>query len=302
MDASLAVVLLGHGTPGSLDDVPAFLANIRRGRAVPAELVTEVRRRYAAIGGRSPLLEISRSIATKLSSRTGAAVHVAMRSWQPLIADVLAELVSSGVRTVLSLPLAPYSPESYHAVVKTFAEANAARLGVIEAPAWHMSPPWIEGLERRVRAAMDSATSHGRTGLIMTAHSIPTHVVDAGDPYPRRVRETFNAIASRVGVSGTARLAFQSQGMTSDPWLGPDLHTALSEVRASGCDCVVVAAIGFPTDHVEVLYDLDIEACGWAESMGLHFVRAKSLNDADELIDALTQVVDSCVAATATPR
>jgi ferrochelatase len=292
--SSRAVLLVSHGTVERLEDLAAFVTNVRRGRAPQAELVAEVRRRYEAIGGGSPLNRTSAALAQKLNARLGVRVAWANRLWSPYVREVLAELAGAGVRRVGVVPLAPFSAHVYAA------DASAAAAGhkveVSCAPAWGGHAKLVAAFAARVEAAVAQVRDLARASLLLTAHSLPQSVIDAGDPYERDVRAAAEAVATeasqRVGKSLRWTLAFQSQGLGGPglKWLGPDLATALDEAAARGEEAVVVAAIGFLADHVETLYDLDIEAAARARDRGLTLVRARSLDDSDDLVDLLADL------------
>ncbi|HEU4408859.1 MAG TPA: ferrochelatase [Polyangiaceae bacterium] len=296
MSPPSGVLLSAHGTVTDPDDIPAFLQNIRRGRPTPQAIVDEVRHRFHAIGG-SPLLATTRGVAEALASRLGAPVFVGMRLWHPYIAEALDEAERRGVRRLLSLPLAPQSTHVYNDAVR---EALAARRAegrpvpeLVEAPPWGLEPLLVGAFAEAVGEALArfEPGERGRVGLALSAHSLPKRVIDAGDPYERQFREMADAVAARVGHPGPTLVAFQSQGMDGGEWLGPDLPRAFAELRARGAEHVVVAAIGFLSDHVETLYDLDVDAPRLAREAGFgRFERAPSLNLRPAFLDALEAV------------
>lgn len=284
-----AILCTCHGTVDRVGDIPAFLANIRRGRPTPPEIVKEVTHRFEAIGG-SPLMRITEEQARGLEARVGVPVRVAGRLWKPYPDEVLARMKDEGVTRVVSLPLAPQSVDVYHAGVK---EA-AAKLGLEVAcvPSWGLEPALIDAFVEVVGEGLARFESARDVGVILSAHSLPKRVIDMGDPYERDFRAMAERVAERVRASGNAVwIAFQSQGMTGDAWLGPDLPATFAEVLASGRSSALVAPIGFVADHVETLYDLDIEAPKLAEKAGLaRFERAPALNARPRFLDALASV------------
>src|SRR5258705_10274033 len=289
------VLLLGHGTVENLDDLPGFLSNIRRGRPSPPELVQEIRRRYEAIGG-SPLLTISRALAREVEARLAARVHVAMRFWHPFAKDVLADIASAGCRELAVVPLAPYSGHVYAGEMQRVADELGKSGG---APPQLCSAP-TGGIERLLvdafTASLGDALARLPAGrrdaahVLFTAHSLPLAVVKQGDPYPGEVRATAEAVAARAGLTNPWRVVYQSQGATPDPWLGPDVRESLAAVAAEGAADVVFCPIGFLSDHIEILYDLDIEAKAQAEQAGLAFSRTASLNSSPALAEAIAAV------------
>jgi ferrochelatase len=289
------VMLLGHGTVSDEADIAPFLGNIRRGRPSPPELVEEITRRFREIGG-SPLLRISRELAFALEAEIGRPVHVAMRFWHPFLKDVLHEVAASGCRELTVVPLAPYSGSLYAAEVKRAGDQLAA--GGVAVPRLLCSPSW--GTEPRLIEAFSAALTQtlaqlpperrARARVFFTAHSLPLAVIRQGDTYAAEVEATAQAVASFAKLAEPVRVVYQSQGATSDPWLGPDVHTTLREAAAEGVRDVVLCPIGFLSDHVEVLYDLDIEAKQWAAALGVTLVRTASLNTAPGLVGALAAV------------
>lgn len=286
------VLLVAHGTVTDLDDLPAFLQNIRRGRPAPPELLSELRHRYQTIGG-SPLLEITRAQAAALSKRLDAPVLVGMRLWRPTVEDVLRGIAGLRLRRLCVLPLAPFSVGVYWAAAQASIEAVRGELGpstpeLVPTEPWGTEPAFIDGLAAGIRAHLvDDAK---RTRVVLTAHSLPTQAIRAGDRYETEFRACAAAVSQRLGVESV--VAFQSQGADGCDWLGPDLKGALEAERRAGTERVVLAPIGFPAEHVETLYDLDVEAAEWARELGLELVRVPALNDDPSLVAALAAVAE----------
>lgn len=303
-----AVLLFAHGTVDALDELPEFLANIRRGHPAPPELLAEVRRRYEAIGGSSPLNRINRELATKLAARLGVAperVRLANRLFRPYPKDVLAELARTGARRVIVVPLAQHSSQVYGEAAKQAATDAKLDIGITPAPNWGRLPALTDAFARSIVSVLEEVPEAERahTALLLTAHSLPVSVIEAGDPYEKELRASAEDVAARArelapGGFAEHAVAFQSQGMSTGPggrpmaWLGPDLRASMEALRARGMRRIVVAPIGFLADHVEILYDLDIEARSWADEMGLVLRRAPSLNASDALVEALVAVVN----------
>ncbi len=288
-----AVVAVSHGTVDDLADLPGFVTNVRRGRPAPAELVAELRRRYEAIGG-SPLNRINAQVAAKLAARLGVPVVPANRLWHPFVREVFADLAGRGTRRVVLLPLAQHSTHVYAEDAKRAAEATGLALACV--PAWGGQGDLTAAFATRIVASLGAPHDAARTTVVMTAHSLPRSIVDAGDPYERDVRASAAAIGAavreRVGSVRT-EVAFQSQGMAGPApveWLGPDLRAALDDARQHGAQRVLLAPIGFLADHVEVLYDLDVEARAMAAERGMAFARAPSLNADDDFVSVLANV------------
>jgi ferrochelatase len=292
--SAAAVVVVSHGTVDNPDDLAAFVANVRRGRPAPPELIAELRRRYDAIGG-SPLNRINAQLAAKLARRLGVRVASANRLWRPFVRDVFAELAGQGVRRIVLAPLAQHSTHVYAEDATRAAEATGVELASV--PAWGRRADLTAAFARRIAAELLASPEASRTTLVMTAHSLPSSVIAAGDPYERDVRASADAIGAAVRARAARDIptlvAFQSQGMAGPAqteWLGPDLCAALDGARQRGAARVVFAPIGFLADHVEVLYDLDVEARAMATERGLEYARAPSLNADDDFVDVLVAV------------
>lgn len=293
-----AVLLCHHGTVESLDDIPAFLANIRRGRPAPAELVAEIRHRYERIGG-SPLMRDARAVAAALAERLGMEVAVAGRLWDPYPGAVLEALAARGVTRVLSLPLAPQSVAVYHAAVREAAQRLSAPLEVALAPAWGLEPALLRGFDETIRegVARLGAPAGARVAVVLSAHSLPTRVIAGGDAYETDFRAMAEAVAAPLRADGLeVAVAFQSQGASSEPWLGPDLPETFARLVAAGLQDVLVAPIGFMGEHVETLYDLDVEAPLLAARAGVaRFGRAAAVGSRPAFVDALEAVARRCL-------
>ncbi|WP_394827005.1 ferrochelatase [Pendulispora albinea] len=302
-----AAILFSHGTVERLDELPAFVTNIRRGHAPPPEVVEELVRRYTAIGGRSPLGDITRELAKKVEAAVGLPTRMAMRMWHPYPEEVLAELVEDGIERVLVVPLAQHSTPAYAQAMQRAAEKLQKPLEIRCASNWGTSPSLTAAFAASIGEALAQLPEPTRaaTVLVMTAHSVPTSVLRAGDPYERDVRASAEAIAATLASSAPNAagapassgqaiphlVAFQSQGMGGGEWLGPDLPSTLDAIAARGHRHVLFAPIGFLSDHVEVLYDLDIEAAEWARTRGLTTSRAASLNASPAFVETLAAII-----------
>jgi ferrochelatase len=287
MPARTAVLLTAHGTVAHLEELPAFLSRIRGGRPVSPELLAETQRRYALIGG-SPLLRVTEEQAAMLERRIGVPVFVGMRLAEPSIDAALARARERDIERLVVLPLAPFSVHVYGAAAEA-ARSRLAESGV-NPPALLLAEAWgQEGSFVRAHAAAIRPHLRPAARLVLTAHSLPLVALRSGDPYERQVRECAEAIGRELGTP--FELAFQSQGADGGEWLGPALKSALEQAKQGGAEHVVVAPFGFLSEHVETLYDLDVEARGWAEALGLGWTRVPALGRAEGLIDALANVV-----------
>jgi ferrochelatase len=284
---SVAVLLSCHGSVDDLADLPAFLQNIGRGRPAKPEVLAEVTRRYRHIGG-SPLMRTTAAQAAALEERLGVPVRIAGRLWRPYPAEVVPELAAGGTRGLVSLPLAPQSVHVYHPQVVEAAAAHGVR--VAEVPSWGLEPALVDAFLETIAEAQRSLAEPAP--VVLTAHSLPLRIIAGGDPYERDFRAMAEHVRQRLAESGTeARIAFQSQGMTGDAWLGPDLPATFAALAAEGARAVLLAPIGFLADHVETLYDLDVEAPALAAKAGIAaFARAPAVNVRPRFVDALEAV------------
>ena len=287
-----AALLLAHGTPDSLDEMPEYLTRVRGGRPPSPELVQEMRGNYAAIGGRSPLTDLTRAQAEALGRELGDGIRVyfAMRNWKPFIPDVLAAAVADGCTDMTAVPLAPqYSTLSVGKYRQAVEEARPPGLKVRFVESWHDHGGLIEAFAETVREARALRPA---AAFVFTAHSLPVSAVRKGDPYPDQVAATAALVAARAGLP-RFRLAWQSAGRTPEPWIVPALEETVAELAREGVTEVVVAPIGFVSDHTEVLYDIDVAAADAARRLGMNLSRTVSLNTSPTFIRALADVVRS---------
>jgi len=295
----VAVLLMAHGTPESLDDMTEYLTRVRAGRPPSDPLIAEMRHNYEAIGGRSPLTAISRQQAEALQARLGPSIPVwlGMRTWHPFIADALRPLAGSGIERVIGIPLAPqFSTLSVQKYVEAATAALPPGIHFDCVQSFHDHPLLIEAFAERLRAALPAGGPDAGEALLFTAHSLPERVVRDGDPYAREVAETARLVAARAGVSGY-QLAWQSAGRTPEPWVGPDISVVIRERAAHGTRRVLVAPIGFVCDHTEILFDIDVQAAATARGCGVALRRTESLNVLPRFIDALADLVQRALAA-----
>lgn len=296
-----AVLMIGFGGPERPEDIRPFLENVTRGRRIPPARLEEVAHHYERIGGKSPLNELTFRQAEALRARLEAQgcplpVHVGMRNWRPFLTETVRRMSEAGVARAIGLITAAQQSESsweqYQRNVADAVAQTGVTLTVEYAPPVFDHSGFIEAAARRVQECLDQIPEVHRpkSPLVFTAHSIP-----ASDPFTERYVGQFNTsarlVAERLNHS-TWRLVYQSRsGRPQDPWLGPDVNDALRQLARDGVAHVVVAPIGFVCDHVEVLYDLDIEAAQTAKEAGIALFRAKTVNDDGGFIEALTDVV-----------
>jgi ferrochelatase len=301
-----AVLMIAFGGPQAQPDIRPFLANVLRGRRVSEGRAEEVAHHYEVVGGRSPLTELTEAQAEGLRQRLAAAgtplpVFVGMRNWHPYLADTLESMARAGIRRAVGFIAAAYRSYSsctqYRENVRD-ARAQLARAGlpdveVTYVPDWSSHPLFIDANASRVSAAMARLESRVRDDaqLVFTAHSIPESMA-ARYPYREQFEETARLVANRVRRNQRHATVYQSRsGRPEDPWLGPDICDYLRRARAGGLEAAVLSPVGFICDHVEVLYDLDVEAAEVCREIGLPMVRAQAVNDHPLFLDMLGDVV-----------
>jgi ferrochelatase len=280
---------MAYGTPRNPGEVEAFYTDIRGGRLPSPQLLANLQARYEAVGGRTPLLEITRRQASALEQALGPGyrVFIGMKHWHPYIHQTAAEMEAAGVEEGVALALAPhYSTLSVGAYVQAVREAGSGiRWRFVES--WHLQPAFVEAVAERVRAA---SQGFDPDVVVFTAHSLPKRILDTGDPYADQLTATAEAVATRLNQPDW-RFSFQSAGATPEPWLGPDILQTIDQLAGEGVRRALVAPIGFISDHLEILYDLDIQARKRADEHGLELRRTESLNADPKLIDALKAAV-----------
>ncbi len=292
-----AVLLLAHGSPESPDDVPEFMKYITGGRPVPDAVIEEVRHRYSLIG-KSPLTEISRAQAEGVQRELGMPVYLGMRNWRPFIGDAVREMMAAGVDQVLAICLAPQNSSTstglYRKALMAEMEPEIAVQFVEE---WHDHPLLIQAFAENLEPVLHRAAEElgAPAPVIFTAHSVPTRTIQAGDPYEQQAKETARLVGEKVPGLDPELLhfAFQSQGMSGGPWLGPTAESKILELKKQGHRGVVIAPIGFGCDHVEILDDIDIGFRRFADEQGMKLWRPESLNASPTFILALARLASS---------
>jgi ferrochelatase len=289
-----AVLLIAFGGPTRPEEIRPFLENVTRGRRIPPERLEEVAHHYELIGGRSPLNTLTFRQADGLRRLLGRTpVYVGMRNWEPYIARTLAQMALDGARRAVAVILAPHANESsrerYVDAVHEGCRALGPRAPVVDyVGSWNVHPLFVEAVAEQVRAAREGL--HGDARVVFTAHSIPVAAA-ARSPYVAELEATARAVAARLGQPPW-ELAYQSRsGGPRDPWLEPDVNATLQRLALEGAPAAVVAPIGFVCDHVEVLYDLDVEARATAAKLGLPFARAATVNDHPLFLRMLAELV-----------
>jgi ferrochelatase len=287
------VLLMAHGTPASMAEMPEYLKLVRGGRPASDELVAEMRHNYEAIGGRSPLTDITLAQADALRARLGPSMPVAvgMRNWTPFIKTAVEDLAAQGVTRIVGIPLAPQF--STLSVQKYYDAANASLPEGVTLAAvkpYHDHPLLLDAFAERLQEAAPRPDEL----VVFTAHSLPTRVIEAGDPYADEVATTARGVAERAGVKKYVR-AFQSAGRTAEPWIGPTIAEMLDEQSGNGVRKFLAVPIGFVCDHTEILFDIDVQAARDARELSTTLRRTASLNTSPTFIALLEDLVRSMV-------
>jgi ferrochelatase len=295
-----AILLLAHGSPESPADIPEFMKHITGGRPVPDAVMKEITHRYSLIG-KSPLTEITMRQAEALQAGLALPVYVGMRNWKPFIRDAVQQMVGNGINKVVAICLAPQnSSTSVGLYSKALADERKPGLAVQFVESWHDHPLLIQAFAEQLEPVWRQASAEIGSALpvIFTAHSVPMRTISTGDPYEKQTKETAQLVGRRItGLTPELQhFAFQSQGMSGGPWLGPTVESAMLEMKKQGHNGVVIAPIGFVCDHVEVLYDIDIGFRQFAREQELKLWRPESLNTSPTFIAALAKLASTRLA------
>jgi ferrochelatase len=298
--SSPAVVLMAYGSPDRLADVPAYYADIRGGRPVRPELVESLVERYRALGidddadRPSPLNAVTERTRAALQSALGVPVHTGMRHWQPRISHAVDASLAGGADVVVGLVLAPHwSSLSIARYEELFDDAVSGRAATRFVREWGDEPGLVALLADRVRARLDERSAH----VVFTAHSLPARILESGDTYERALHHTSRLVAGAAGVGDDWSFAYQSESPTGEPWLGPDILDHLDALAALGLRDVLVCPVGFVSDHLEIAWDIDVEAADRARELGLGLRRIEMPNDDAALVDVLAGLVRRELAA-----
>ncbi len=318
-DTPVGVLLMAYGTPNTPDEIEPYYTDVRGGRPPTPQLLAELQERYRRVGGRTPLLEISRAEAAGLQQALDAdhpghyRVYLGMKHWHPYLEEPVRQMEADGVSEAIAVALAPhYSRISIGGYIERIEKAQAklarerqemtgsgdaaaqpTRFTYVES--WHDEPLFWEALAGQVRevwAAKFADDERERVVVIFSAHSLPQRILEWGDPYPRELLATAEGVAGLLGLPRERwDFAFQSAGRTPEPWLGPDILTKIRELAERGERSLLVCPVGFISDHLEILYDIDIECQQLASDLGIHLERIEMLNARPSLIAALKAVV-----------
>ncbi|HET6816133.1 MAG TPA: ferrochelatase [Mycobacteriales bacterium] len=296
--ARVGVLVMAYGTPRDREDIETYYTDIRRGRTPTPELLADLVRRYDALGGTFPLRAITDAqvdaIRSALVGRTGTDYVVALGTKHsvPKVEDGVRLLADEGVDRAVGLVLAPhYSRFSVGEYAERAAKAGAERGVTVDTiQSWHLLPAYVDFVTSAVRDALAKVPAGSE--VVFTAHSLPERILTTGDPYPQQLRETAETVAARLQLDSWS-VGWQSAGRTPEPWLGPDVLEIVRTRASAGAPGLVVSACGFVADHLEVAYDLDIEAATLAAELGLPFARTASVNADETVMSALADLVSN---------
>lgn len=306
----VGVLVMAYGGPESLEELPGYLADIRSGRTTPRAVLEEITENYRSIGGRSPLLEVTRRQVDALAAelRGDFRCYLGMRHWSPWIEDAVREMVEDGITHAVGLVLAPQfsalSVARYQQRVADGLELARGRIAFEHVPSYHDAPGLVEAFAARVEEGLARwpEEERGRVHVVFSAHSLPERVLASGDPYGEQCLETAALVAERAGVPQDRwSWAYQSAGRTPEPWAGPDLVEHLEQLAGRGVRDVVSVPVGFVSDHVEILFDIDVQARETADRLGMRLERPPALNDDSRFVGALAELVRERAAAFAQP-
>jgi ferrochelatase len=298
-ESPTGVFLMAHGAPESVDDIPEYLRNIRGGTESTSETIQIIRDRYEQIGGKSPLRKITEELCVRLESflnQQGAQfkVYCGMRNWSPYIYDEVKRMKEDGIKRVVTICLAPqFSTWSTRLYFNVFKEAlkscDIEGLDVRYIGSWADHPLLIDAFEEKYQAALAKLEPKASVYTIFTAHSIPAESIELGDPYGEEFDKTVKKLVERIQPNNWFK-AYQSQGMIPVPWLGPTVESVLDKIARQGSKTVLMVPVGFVCDHVEILFDIDIEFSEYAKERKLNLYRTESLNLSPTFVETLASV------------
>jgi ferrochelatase len=297
--ANTAVLLMAYGTPSSIDEIEPYLTDIRRGRKPTPEAVQDLKNRYIRIGGRSPLLDITSAQASALQSMLASdglttRVYIGMKHWHPYIRETIPHIVEDGYDRIIGIALAPhYSTISIGGYKQALEEAvkTSGHLSVDFVESWYDHPLFHKAIQEKIISALGQFTKPEQVQLVFTAHSLPERILTINDPYPNQLQNSCRSVATLLGRNQWS-FAYQSAGQTNEKWLGPDIIEYLTTLQdPSNREGVLVVPIGFVADHLEILYDIDVEAQAFAQTHGLNLRRTESLNNSPTLISTVADII-----------
>jgi ferrochelatase len=301
MKETIGVLVMAYGGPNSLDEIPGYLADIRSGRPTPIAITEEIRNNYRQIGGKSPLLEITQLQIKALEALLKPPefkLYLGMRHWAPWIEETVRDMVEDGIQQAISIVLAPHfsklSVAKYQAKITAGLQMYHGHIEFAHIESYHDHSGLINALAKRVDQGLEKwePTERASVQVVFSAHSLPVRIQRMGDPYADQLHQTAHLVAEKAGLDEAQwSWSYQSAGRTPEPWLGPQLPDHLRELHKQGVRAVLSIPVGFVSDHVEILYDIDIQAQGVARELGMRLERPPALNDDRLFIKTLAEVI-----------
>lgn len=295
------MLIMAYGGPASLEEIPGYLADIRGGRTTPRRILDEITNNYRLIGGKSPLPEFTRLQIQALKRHfdlDSFRFYLGMRHWSPWIEDTIREMLDDGIYRAVSLVLAPHfskmSIAKYHDRILSGLKMYHGDIQFAHVESYHDAPGLIQALAQRVEWGLERWPPKQRpeAHVVFSAHSLPVRIIETGDPYVDQLHETARLVANKAGLAESQwSWSYQSAGRSPEPWLGPQLPEHLQALSEQGIKNVVSVPVGFVSDHVEILFDIDIQAQEMARELGIHLERPPALNDDPMFIEALAGII-----------
>ncbi len=305
--AAAAILLMAYGSPNSLEEAGEYLSQVRGGRTPTQMEIEHLKERYRRVGGRTPLLQITASQAKALQEKLHAenipvTVYFGMKHWHPFVEDVVQRIVSDNPPLIVGVALAPHYSQlsigGYEECVKRGLARGKAHTRFVMVKSWHTQPSLVKALSDRVSKGLQRLDNPGEASVLFIAHSLPRRAVSEDDPYQSQLMETSRLVAEQADATNWD-FAFQSASGPLDAWLGPSIKDKIADLSNKGFKEILACPVGFVSDHLEILYDLDVEAKEYAASHGVRLERTASLNDDPLLIDAVASIVRPFVSALA---
>ena len=303
MEKKKAIILMAYGSPERPEEIEQYYTDVRRGRKPTTEEVENLSARYKLIGGKSPLLKITVSTSEKLQTKLGGnmRVYVGMKHWHPFIGEIFEQISKDGVSDLLAIALAPHysrmSIGGYQDAVKKANEEHGGNVNITNVNEWYLNQEFLEKWKQRITQALEKrfqGKKKREVFFLFTAHSLPERILTWKDPYKIQLLETADNLAGKLVLDKDQYgFAFQSAGHTSEPWLGPDILDKIRQLKEAGWKNILVMPIGFVSDHLEILFDIDVEAKQLAKQLGIQIERTESFNDSDDFIKVLASVANA---------
>lgn len=301
-DKNIGVLMMAYGGPNALEELPGYLADIRNGRVTNQAVLDDISNNYRQIGGKSPLLDFTQAQINAVKAHFGDDVtfYLGMRHWSPWIEETVGDMIEDGITDAVAIVFAPHysalSVAKYQKKIKAGLALYRGDINFHFIDSYHDAPKLIEAFADRVREGISRFPTDQQDAVhvVFSAHSLPVRIIKMGDPYDDQMQETASLIAQAVGLDQNQwSWSYQSAGRSPEPWLGPQLEAYLPELHARGIDKVVSCCVGFVCDHVEILYDIDIEAQAVAQEIGMHLERPPALNTDPLFISTLAEIIQA---------